>query len=101
MEWARLLQVHICADDRYQGRPLYEVVVEKCRELGIAGATVMGGQEGYGSTGAIRRAPVVVTIVDSGERIARLAAALSAMLEKGMVVAEPVRVRRVRHDPSV
>ena len=37
---AKILRLHFSEHDRYRGKPLYEAVVEKCRELHIAGATV-------------------------------------------------------------
>ena len=60
-------------------KPLYEAIVEKCRELKIAGATVYRGLEGYGDTAEIHRShilthdlPIVIQIVDSAENIQRL-----------------------------
>jgi PII-like signaling protein len=102
----RLMQVHIRESDTRGGRPLYEVIVDTCRELGIAGATVFRGVEGYGSAAEIHRAhllthdlPVVVTVVDSEENVARAAAAIEAMLEGGAIAIEPVTARRVRQTP--
>jgi len=75
---ARLLRIHISESDRYRSKPLYEAIVAKCRELKIAGATVLVGLEGYGETAAMHRAhfarrdrPVIVTIVDTEENLAR------------------------------
>src|SRR6185503_17299215 len=62
----KLLRVHLSEDDRY------EAIVDRCRELGIAGATVFRALEGYGGSSEILRAhllakdqPVVVTIVET------------------------------------
>jgi PII-like signaling protein len=99
---ARLLRLHFCEHDRYQGRPLYEAVVARCRELEIAGATVYRGLEGYGETSGIHRAhllghesPIVVTVVDSAENIARLLPAVEAMMEKGMIAISEVEAVRI------
>lgn len=94
---ARLLRLHLDESDRYGGRPLYEAVVAKCRELGIAGATVFRGVEGFGETAGLHRRrrdrPIVVTIVDSAEQIARLVPELELMLDTGlMAVSEVERV---------
>src|SRR5262249_51841074 len=69
---AKLLQLHFSESDKYQGRSLYEAIMEKCRELSIAGATVFRGLEGYGESAEIHRhhlighdQPIVVTIIDS------------------------------------
>ena len=48
---AKLLRLHFCESDRYHGKPLYEAIVDRCRELQIAGATVFRGLEGYGEMG--------------------------------------------------
>jgi hypothetical protein len=101
---ARLLRLHFCEHDRYQGRPLYEAVVAKCRELEIAGATVYRGLEGYGETSGIHRAhllghesPIVVTVVDTAENIARLLPAVEAMLENGMIAISDVEALRLEN----
>ena len=85
---AKLLRLLFTERDRYESKPLHEAVVEKCRELKIAGATVFRGLEGYGDTAEIHRSrvlqhdsPIVVQIVDSAENIARLAPVLEEIME--------------------
>jgi uncharacterized protein len=95
---ARLLRLHFSARDRYRGAPLYEAIVQRCRELQIAGATVFRGLEGYGETAGIDRHPVVVTIVDTAENIARLIPELEAMMETGMIAASDVETIRIEKD---
>src|SRR5438128_10887420 len=94
---AKLLRIHCAESDHYQGRPLYEAVVEKCRELKIAGATVFRGLEGYGESTEIHRAhllthhrPIVVTIVDSAENVARLLPAIEEMMDTGLIAISDV-----------
>lgn len=102
---ARLLQAHIREGDRHDNRPLWEVMVARCREMGIAGATVFRGLEGYGDTAEIHRPrfvggdlPVVVTVVDTPEKIEALAPALEAIMEHGVLLMENVAARRVRRE---
>jgi PII-like signaling protein len=45
---AKLIEIHCSEQDRYDDKPLYEAIVERCRGLKIAGATVLRGVEGYG-----------------------------------------------------
>ena len=52
---AKLLRLHFGESDRYKGKPLYEAIVNRCKELKIAGATVIRGLEGYGETAEIHR----------------------------------------------
>lgn len=98
----KLLRVHIGRSDQHRGRPLYEAIVDRCRELHIAGATVIAGLEGYGETGRIQRhhltdadEPIVVAVVDSAENIARLSAALEDLVPTGLLATSDVEVRRV------
>lgn len=99
---AKLLRIHICESDRHEGKPLYEAIVAKCRELKIAGATVFRGLEGYGDTAEVHRAhlirhdqPIVVTIVDVPEKLATLVPVVEAMMDTGLLAISDVRVVRV------
>ena len=47
---ARMLRIHFGEGDKWQGKPLHEAIVSKCMELGMAGATVYRGIEGYGAS---------------------------------------------------
>lgn len=103
----RLLRLHFSEIDRYQGKPLYEAVVERARTLGIAGATVFRGLEGYGETAEIHRPhlmqrdhPIVVTIVDSPENIERLIPELEAMMETGLIATSEVDCIRIERSPG-
>ena len=102
MTASKMLEVHCSEEDRYAGKPLYEAIVERCRALRIAGATVLRGLEGYGETSAIHRrrllerdSPITVLVVDSAARIEALAPEIEQMLEKGMMAISDVSVRRV------
>jgi PII-like signaling protein len=100
---ARLARLHFSEADRYLGRPLYEAVIDKCRELKIAGATVFRGLEGFGESAEIHRAhliandrPIVVTIVDSKEAMARLLPAMEEMIGTGLIAVSGVEVIRMQ-----
>jgi PII-like signaling protein len=100
---AKMVRLHLTERDRYQGKPLYEAIVEKCREMKIAGATVFKGLEGFGDTAEIHRSqilkhdlPIVVQIVDSAENIQRLLPVVEGMLDKGLIAISDVNVMRVR-----
>jgi|SRR5581483_1449139 len=92
---ARLLRLHFSERDRFHGAPLYQAIVQRCRELHIAGATVFRGLEGYGETAGIERRPIVVTIVDSIENIERLLPELESMMDTGVIVASDVEAIRI------
>jgi len=100
---AKLLRLHFTERDRYRGKPLYEAIVEKCREMKISGATVFRGLEGYGEAAEIHRShllahdlPVVVQIVDSEDNIQRLLPVLEEMMDKGLISMSDVRMRRIQ-----
>ena len=99
----RMLRIHFGEDDRWQGKPLHEALVAKCKDLGIAEAIVFRAIEGYGSGSRIRRsghwsfskdAPIEVSIIDTEEQIGRLLPFLDAMVEEGLVAASNVDVIR-------
>jgi uncharacterized protein len=100
---ARMLRIHFGEDDKWQGKPLHEAVFAKCRELGIAGATVYRGIEGYGTSTRIHRAslwtfskdaPIVVSIIDTEEQINKLIPHLDTMVNEGLVAISNVEVIR-------
>ena len=104
---AKILRIHISESDRCGGKPLYEAIVAKCRELNIAGATVFRGLEGYGETGQLHTAhlawqdqPVVITVVDTTENIARLVAVVEEMMHTGLIVSSGVRRIRVEKNTA-
>jgi hypothetical protein len=102
-----LLRVFIGESDRYQGKPLYEAIVMKARELNLAGATVLRGMLGFGAHSRIHSAkilslsqdlPMVVEIVDSEENINRLLPFIDETVEEGLVTLEKARVIKYRHN---
>ena len=100
---AKLLRLHFTERDRFRGRPLHDAIVEKCRELKIAGATVFRGLEGYGDTAEIHRShvirhdlPIVVQIVDSTENIERVLPVIEGMMDKGLIAISDVQARRIQ-----
>lgn len=100
---AKLLRIHISAGDRYQGKPLHEAIIARCRELKIAGATVFRGLEGYGETATLHKRhlaradePLLIAIVDSAEAIERLIPAIESMIDTGLLALSSVEVIRVQ-----
>jgi hypothetical protein len=103
---AKMLRLYFGEDDQWQGRPLYQAIVERCRQLDIAGATVYRGIQGYGASTRIRRrhllsfssdAPILVQIIDSEENIKRLIPALDEMVSEGLIAMSDVEVIKYVH----
>jgi len=106
---AKLLRIHYGEDDKWKGQPLYKAIVEKCRELDIAGATVYRGVEGYGASTLIHRShllsissdlPIMVSVVDSEEKIRQLIPVLDAMVNEGLIATSDVEVIRYVHQKA-
>ncbi len=104
---AKLLRIHFGEDDKWKGQPLYKAIVEKCREMDIAGATVYRGVEGYGASTLIRRshllsisrdAPIMVSVVDSEEKIRQLIPVLDEMVSEGLIAVSDVEVIKYVHE---
>lgn len=102
-EDALLLRIFIGESDQFEGRPLYEAIVLKAREMHLAGATVLRGPMGYGKSSRVHTArilrlsedlPLVIDIVDSEERIQSFLPELERMMDSGLVTLEKVRVIR-------
>lgn len=98
---ATLLRIFIGEDDKADGRPLYEAIVLKARELHLAGATVLRGPMGYGHSSRLHTTkilrlsqdlPLVIEIVDSPEKIQAFLPVLDAMMGSGLVTLEKVQV---------
>jgi PII-like signaling protein len=104
---AKLLRIHISEADRFQGKPLYEAIVARCREMKIAGATVFRGLEGYGESAEMHRShlahhnlPIVISIVDSADHLNGLIPALEEMMDTGLMAVSEVSVVRVQKNAS-
>ena len=100
---AKLLRLHFNESDQYQGKPLYEAIVNRCKELQIAGATVFRGLEGYGETAELHRhhlirkdQPIIGTIVDTEENLSRLIPEVEHMMDTGMIATSDVEYLRIQ-----
>ena len=109
-EPAKLLRIFIGEADRWHDEPLYDALVKKLRMMEIAGATVYRGIDGYGAKGhqhkksffhVSKDMPIMVSVIDSAEKIAAAAEAAEAMLEDGLIVISDVdMVRLIRSQPA-
>lgn len=101
----RLLRIFIGEDDKYEGGPLYEWIVRKAREQGLAGATVLRGMEGFGAHSRIHTAkilrlstdlPIVIEVVDTSDKIEAFLPLIDAAIPEGLATVEKVEVRLYR-----
>jgi len=100
-----LLRIFIGEADRHEGKPLYEWLVLKAREMGLAGATVVRGMIGFGAhsrlhTFRIERLstdlPIVVEIVDTREEIEQFLKIVDDVVPEGLATLEDVHIHLYR-----
>ena len=104
-EEGHLLRIFVGESDRHEGRPLYEWLVLKAREQGLAGATVLRGIEGFGAHSRLHTAkilrlsedlPIVVEIVDTREKIEAFLPVVDHAIGEGLATLERVAIRFYR-----
>jgi PII-like signaling protein len=98
-----LLRIFLGESDRYKGKPVYEQIVYKARELKLSGATVIRGIMGFGANSHMHSAnildlstdlPIIVELVDKEENIERLLPFLDEIMIEGLVTKEKIHVYR-------
>jgi PII-like signaling protein len=103
---AKMIRIYIGEDDRWEGEPLHEAIVKKLRMMDIAGATVYRGVMGYGAQQRLHKSgwlglstdlPVMISIVDSEEKIRRVLPVLDEMVDEGLVVLSDVEIIKYTH----
>ena len=104
-EDGHLLRIFIGESDKYKGLPLYEWIVRKAREQGLAGATVVRGIQGFGAHSRVHTTkilrisaglPIVVEIVDTKEKINRFLPMIDRAVKEGLATVEKVQIRFYR-----
>ena len=104
-EEGHLLRIIIGESDRHEGMPLYEWLVVKAREFGVAGATVVRGMMGYGANSRIKTTsilrlsedlPVVIEMIDTKEKLENFMEVVDHVLRGGLVTFEKMHIRMYR-----
>lgn len=103
----QLLRIFVGENDRWDGKPLYEAIIQTVRQHGLAGATVLRGIAGYGANSAIHTTkilrlsedlPIVIEIVDKPEQIQAILPILDEMVTEGMITLEKANIIAYRHN---
>lgn len=101
-EPAKRVTVYICESDRHHHQSLAHAILERAREEGLSGATMLRGIEGFGLSGRLRTTrllsssddlPVVVEIVDQAHRIETFLPILERLVGEGLITVEDVEAR--------
>lgn len=100
------LTIYVGESDSWRGRSLYMSILETLRQNGIAGATVVRGQAGFGAhslihTWRIERLsmdlPVIIIVVDTAENIERALTLVKPMVREGLITLEDVHIVKYTH----
>src|SRR5580658_2090613 len=103
---ARLMRIYMGESDKWQGEPLYEAILKRLRLMDIAGATVYRGILGYGVKGHTHKSgrlpfsldlPVMISVVDTDEKLAPAINEIESMMQDGLIVLSNVDVIRLLH----
>lgn len=103
---AKAVSIFIGEADQWHGKPLYAVIVELARKMGLAGATVTHGLMGFGANSRIHTSsilrlsedlPVTIQIVDQADRLLPFLAELDTMVTEGMIMTWDVTVEKYVH----
>jgi PII-like signaling protein len=101
---AKMLRIYLGEADKWHDEPLYDAIVKKLRMMDIAGATVYRGILGYGAKGhehktsflhVSRDLPIMLSVIDTAEKISAAAEVIEGMLEDGLLVISDVEMIRV------
>lgn len=97
----KILKIYVSEDSKYKGHSLYHAIILKLRELGIAGATVIRGIEGFGQDKRLHTArivdaslslPVVIEAIDNEDKINAVIPHIKAMLNEGLMITADINV---------
>ena len=98
---AKRLRIYLCESDCSRHKAVFDLIVQKSKELDLAGASVFRGLMGYGANSRIHKAkifelscdlPVLIEVVDSEEYIARMLPYLDEIVQEGLVTIDDVEI---------
>lgn len=107
---AKMIRIYIGEDDRWEDEPLHEAIVKKLRMMDIAGATVYRGLMGFGAQQRVHRSsflglssdlPIMITIIDSEEKIHGVLPILDEMVDEGLIALSDVEIIKYTHSDRI
>ena len=102
----KLLKIYIDTNDKYEGEPLWQVILQEAKEEGLSGATVYKSVSGMGIHSEIRTTqiialsqslPLVIEMIDDEEKIRTFLSRLDEIMEEGLVTLSDVEVMQYKH----
>lgn len=107
---AKLLRIYIGEDDRWEEEPLHDAIVKKLRMMDFAGATVYRGLSGFGAQQRVHRSgflglsrdlPIMISVIDTDEKIRRVLPVLDEMVDEGLIALSDVEIIKYTHSERV
>ncbi len=104
---AKMMRIYIGENDKWNGKPLYEAIVNGLRAHDIAGVTVYRGILGYGANRRIHKdaklslshdRPILLSVVDTEEKLQNFMPILDEMVQQGLVVLSNVDIIKYTHN---
>ena len=101
------LRIFIDESDKFEGKPLYEVIMHKAHAFGLAGVTVLRGVCGYGANSLIHSSkilrlsedlPIVIEIIDKPAQIDTFLPLIDKLVTEGLIVKKEVDIIAYRHN---
>lgn len=102
----KILRIYIDNEDKINGKPLWQELLKKVKELGLAGATIFKGVAGIGAHSEIKsfsvfvlsqELPIVIEIIDSEAKIKSFLDTTDDMIQEGMVTITDTQVIKYKH----
>ncbi len=102
----KILKIYIDNQDKYEGKPLWEVLLSKVKELGLAGATVTKAIAGIGAHTTLhsfnvlvlsQELPIIIEIIDDEEKINKFLNATDGMITEGLCTLSDIEVANYKH----
>src|SRR5438876_61450 len=107
---AKLLRIFMGEADQWNSEPLYDAIVKRLRMMDISGATVYRGILGYGAKGHTHKQgflhishdlPIMISVIDTPEKLAEASAVMEGMIEDGLIVFSDVDMIRLVRSHSL
>ncbi len=101
----QVLRVFVGETDKHQGVPLYEWILKKAKQEGLAGGTALRGIAGFGAHSQMHSSkildisanlPIIVEIIDSRDKIEKFLPFLEEAVKEGLATVEPAQIRLYR-----
>ena len=102
----KVLRIYIDTMDKHQGKPLWEEILKKVKEEGLAGASVFKGVAGIGAFAELRSfnvwaiaqvLPLIIEIIDNEEKIVNFIDCLDEIVDEGLITVSDTQVIKYKH----